>query len=99
MILYLILEVCSPHYDLNIVIRDRNRRRGGVAIIFPNCVHYLTCSDLSGGSVESLWVELFPNSKRAILMCYAYRSPSDCHIFLITLWLSVRKVCLLIVKS
>ena len=29
-------------------------------IIFSNCVHYRTCSDLSEGSVESLWVELFP---------------------------------------
>ena len=75
------LEVCPPHYDLNIVRRDRNRRGGGVAIIFSNRVRYRTCSDLSERSVESLWVELFPNSKRAILMCCAYRSPSDCHFF------------------
>ena len=37
--------------------------------------------NLSEGNIESLWVELFPNSKRAILVCCAYRSPSDCHFF------------------
>ena len=50
------LEVCSPHYDLNIVRRDRNHRGGGVAIIFSNRVHYRTCSDVSEGSIESLYM-------------------------------------------
>ena len=75
------IEVCPPHYGLNIVRRDRNRRGGGVAIIFSNHVHFRSCFDLSEGNVESLWVELFPNSKRALLLCCAYRSPSDCHFF------------------
>jgi len=75
------LEICPPHYGLSIVRRDRNRRGGGVAVIFSNHVHYRSCFDLSEGNVESLWVELFPNSKRAALMCCAYRSPSDCHFF------------------
>ena len=34
------LEVFPPHYGLSIVRRDRNRRGGGVAIIFSNHVHY-----------------------------------------------------------
>ena len=75
------LEVCPPHYDLNIVRRDRNRRGGSVAILFSSHVQFRSCFDLSDGNVESLWVELFPNSKHAVLLCCIYRSPSDCHLY------------------
>ena len=75
------LEVCPPQYGLNIVRRDRNRGGGGVAILFSSHVRFRSCFDLSYGNVESLWVELFPNSKRAVLLCCAYRSPSDYHFF------------------
>ena len=75
------LEVCPPHYGLNIVRRDRNRRGGGVAILFSGHMRFRSCFVLSDGNVESLWVELFPNSKRAVLLCCAYRSPSDYHFF------------------
>jgi len=31
--------------------------------------------------VESLWLELYPGSGRAMLLYYVYRSPSDYHFF------------------
>jgi len=31
--------------------------------------------------IESLWIELFPNTKRAVFLCCVYHSPSDYHFY------------------
>ena len=46
----------------SIIRRDQNRRGGGVAILLSDRVHYLPCSDINTGNIESVWIELFPNS-------------------------------------
>ena len=56
------LEVCPDGYNLFIIRRDRNRRGGGVAIILSSDIRYKVCSDISEGSIESLWVQLYPNT-------------------------------------
>ena len=75
-------EVYSDTY-YTIVRHDRNRWGGGIAIILSKVIPFCLYPELSEGSVESLWVQLFPGGKRAIWLCYVYRSPSDYH-FLIT---------------
>ena len=44
--------------------------------MLANPVCYVLRSDLYTGKIESLWLQLFPGSKRAILVCCAYRPPS-----------------------
>ena len=75
------LEVCADGYNLLIFRRDRNRRGGGVAIILSNHIRCKLCPDISEGNVESLWIQLYPNTKRAVLLCCVYRSPSDYHFY------------------
>ena len=75
------LEVCPDGYDLLIFRRDRNRRGGGVAVLLSRHVRYKICPDISENNVESLWIQLFPNTKRAVLLCCVYRSPSDYHFY------------------
>ena len=71
------LEVCP-----NLIFRwDRNRRGGGVAVILSSNIRCRVCPDLSKGNIESLWIQLYPNSKRAVLLCCVYRSPSDYHFY------------------
>ena len=67
--------------DLLIFRRDRNRRGGGVAIILSNHIRCKLCPDISEGNVESLWIQLYLNTKRAVLLCCVYRSPSDYHFY------------------
>ena len=52
--------------------RDRNRHGGGVAILLSNCIPFCPHLDLSGGQIESIWGELYPRSKRSLLLCCAY---------------------------
>jgi len=74
-------EVFSGNSDLTVIRRDRNRRGGGVAIVLSSYVRFRLCSDYCEGHVESLWIELFPGSKRAILLRCVYRSLLDYHFF------------------
>ena len=60
---------------------DRNRRGGGVTIILSNHIRCRVCPDISEGNVESLWIQLYPHTKRAVLLCCVYRSPSDYHFY------------------
>ncbi len=55
---------------------DRNRNGGGVAIFLSKLLFYKVRLDICCGDIESLWIELFPGSKRSMLLCCAYRSPS-----------------------
>ena len=59
------LEIYLDDYYA-IVRRDRNRRGGGVAILISKVVPFCLCPELSEGRVESLWVNLFPGSKRSV---------------------------------
>ena len=75
------LEVCPDGYNLLVFRQDRNRRGGGVAIILSNHISFRICPDISEGNVESIWIQLYPGSKRAVLLCCVYRSPSDYHFY------------------
>ena len=69
----------SPH--INIVRNDSNRHGGGVAFILSDRVKYVLRSDLCEGRIESLWIELFPATKRSMLFCCVYRPPSQHDLF------------------
>lgn len=56
--------------------QDRNCNGGGVAILLSNSVCFCQKFDLSGGHIESLWVELYPHSKQSLLLCCVNRPPS-----------------------
>ena len=75
------LEVCPNGYNLLIFRRHRNRRGGGVAVLLSSNVRCRVCPDISEGNIESLWIQLYPNTKRAVLVCCVYRSPSDYHFY------------------
>ena len=48
-------------------------------------VSFIVRPDLREGNVESLWIELFPRSKRSLLVCCAYRPPSKADFMTILL--------------
>lgn len=70
-------EICPDVTGLHIIRRDRNRRGGGVAIMLSRRMKYKHRPDISEGKIESIWIELFPNSKRAMNICCTYRPPSQ----------------------
>ena len=61
---------------LKYFLPDRNRNDGGVAFVIFNLIPFIVKPELSGGSMESLWIELFPCSKRSLLACDVYGPPS-----------------------
>ena len=75
------LEVCPDGYNLLIFRQDRNRRGGGVAVILSSHIPCRVCPGISEGNIESIWMQLYPGSKRAVLICCVYRSPSDYHFY------------------
>ena len=67
-----ISEICLA--GMSIFRRDQNRRGGGVAIlIIPNTLRFALQPDLNTNSIESLWLEIYPRSKRSMLICSTYR--------------------------
>ena len=72
-------EVLLPGYSL--LRNDRNRRGDGVAIYISTSIRFVSRPDLKSNSIETLWIELFPCSKRSILICCAYRPPSQSGFF------------------
>ncbi len=72
-------EVCPPGFS--ILRCDRNRQGGGVAIIVSSRVRFLPRPDLSFNNLESLWVDIFPGSKRSMLICCTYRPPSSSSVY------------------
>ena len=48
-------------------------------------------SDLCEDHIESLWIELFPKSKRSMLFCCVYHPPSQ-YTFLIAFWLNMSQL-------
>ena len=69
-------EIVPVDFGYSLFRRDRNRHGGGVAILLSNCIPFCPHLDLSGGQIESIWGELYPRSKRSLLLCCAYRPPS-----------------------
>ena len=57
-------ELCPWNCGFYIVRNDRNRQGGGVAFLLANHVRYVTRPDLCIGGIETLWLQLFPGSKR-----------------------------------
>ncbi len=54
--------------------KDRNRHAGGVALMILDCLRWRTRLDLSDGGIESVWIELYPESrKRSMSICCTYR--------------------------
>ena len=74
-------EVMPAGFDYSLFRRDRHRHGGGVTIIISNNIPHCLCLDLSSGQTESLWGELYPHSKRSLLLCCAYRPPSKMDFF------------------
>ena len=72
-------EVSLPGYSL--LRRDRNRHGGGVAIFISASIKFLHRPDLQSAAIENMWIELFPNGKRSILICCAYHPPSQSDFF------------------
>ena len=69
-------EILPVGCDILFIRKDRNHNGGGVAILLSNTVRHSQKFDLSSGSIESLWVELYPQSKRSLFLCCTYRPPS-----------------------
>ena len=44
-------------------------------------VKYVVRDDLSMGNIETVWIEIFPTSKRAMLLCCVYHPPSQYTFF------------------
>lgn len=70
-------EIIKYGTGIHIVRNDRNRRGGGVAILLSERMRFRPRLDISEGKIESIWIELFPRSKRAMNVCCAYRPPSQ----------------------
>ena len=67
-------EVCPA--GVSIVRNDRNRRGGGVALLLSDAIKFVPRPDVCIGNIETVWIELFPRSKRSMIICCAYRPPS-----------------------
>ena len=72
-------DICPA--GMSIFRRDQNRRGGGVAIIISSTLHFALRPDLNTNSIESLWLEIYPRSKRSMLICSTYRPPSQNDFF------------------
>ena len=69
-------EILPGRCDYSLIRQDKNRHGEGVAILISNYFCHCQKVDFSTGEIESLWVELYPKSKRSLLLYCAYRRPS-----------------------
>ena len=74
-------EIFPHSSSINIVRNDRNHHDCGVAFLFSSRVKLVVRHDLCEGHVESIWVEVFPRTKRSMLFCCVYRPPSQFCLF------------------
>ena len=74
-------EIFPYSFPINIVRNDRNRHGGGVAFLLTPRVKFVVRSDLCESAIESLWIELYPSTKRSMLFCCVYRPPSQHNFF------------------
>ena len=64
------VEVLPPGCECSLLRQDRNWHGGGVAFLISNYIRYCR-REFHGGHVETLWMELYPQSKRSLLLCCA----------------------------
>ena len=69
-------EIFQCSFPINIVRNDRNHHGGGVAFLVTPGVKFVVRPDLCEGHIESIWIELFPSTKRSMLFFCAYQPPS-----------------------
>ena len=74
-------EIFPYLFSINIVRNDCNHHGRGVAFLVSPRVKFLVTLDLCEGHIESIWIELFPSTKRSMLFCCAYRPPSQHNYF------------------
>ena len=74
-------EIFSYSFPINIVCNDCNRCGGGVAFLLSPRVKFVFRPDLCEGLIESVWIELYPSTKRSVLFCCVYRPPSQHNFF------------------
>ena len=70
-------EIFPNTSSIRIVRGDWNHHGDGVAFFLSSRVKYVVRSDLCEGQIESLWIELFPKTKRSLLYCCVYHPPSQ----------------------
>ena len=68
-------------FSVNIVRNDHNRHGGGVAFLLSPRVKFVVRPDLCESTIKSLWIELYPSTKRSVLFCCVYRPPSQHNFF------------------
>ena len=90
-------EIFPAGSGVSLMQSDRNRHGGGVAFVVSDRLRVCIRSDLREGNVESLWVELFPHTKRSLLLCCVYRPPSKVDIMTFLLQ-SVKKLCYIMLR-
>ena len=86
-------EIFPYSFSINIVRNDRNRHGEDVAFLVSPRVKFVVRPDLCEGHIESIWIELFPLTKRSMLFCCVYRPPSQ-HNFLTSFLLNVKQLVL-----
>ena len=69
-------EILPSRSGLLLLRTDRNRNGGGVVFVISNLIPFNVIPELSEGSIKSLWIELFPCSKRSLLAGGVYGPPS-----------------------
>lgn len=69
-------EVFSTGSGVSLIRADRNCHGGGVAFVVSDHLCFFVRPDLRESNVEYLWIELFPHSKRSLLLCCVYCPPS-----------------------
>ena len=74
-------EIFLHSFPINIVRNDRNRRGGGVTFLLSPRVKFVFRYDLCKGQIESVWIELYPYTRRSVLFCCVYRPPLQHNFF------------------
>lgn len=74
-------EILPSGSGLSLLQVDRNRHGGGVAFMISAMMSFIVRPDLRKGNIESLWIKLFPRSKRSPLVCCAYHPPSKADFY------------------
>ena len=71
-------EIFSYSLSISIV---QNHHGGGVAFPISPRVKYVVRNECSVGNIETAWIEVFPTSKQAMLLCCVYHPPSQYTFF------------------
>lgn len=67
-----IFPYSSSISSISIVQNDQNCHGGGVAFLLLSRVKFAVRPDLCEGHIQSIWIELFPKTKRSMLLCCVY---------------------------